>query len=111
MCPLFCPATTDETLEPFSGSWANAGMGSPTEFLTLNSSEWTGLDGLSLKDEGVCSLLDILETGDVPPRYYLSQKACDGILNRADKRKKALPLALSEALTAAAMSTTPDLDT
>jgi hypothetical protein len=60
------------------------------------------LDGLSLKDEGVCSLSDILETGDVPPQYYLSAKACRGILRRADKRGKELPPQLALALQAVA---------
>jgi hypothetical protein len=46
-------------------------MGSPTEFLTLNTSEWPS-------DAAVCSLSDILETGDVPQRYFLSAKACQG---------------------------------
>jgi hypothetical protein len=66
--------------------------------LTLSTSEWTGLDGLSLNDAGVCSLSDILETGDVPQRYYLSAKACAGILRRAAKRGKELPIALLRAL-------------
>jgi hypothetical protein len=67
-----------------------------------NMCEWTGLDGLSLKDEGVCSLSDILETGDVPRQYYLSAKACRGILRRADKRGKELPPLLARALQAVA---------
>jgi len=79
-------------------------MGSPTEFLTLNSCEWTALDGLSLNDEGVCSLSDILATGAVPQRYYLSAKACAGILRRADKRRKDLPRLLRHALAAVAAS-------
>jgi site-specific DNA-cytosine methylase len=79
-------------------------MGSPTECLTLSTCEWTGLDGLSLKDEGVCSLSDILETGDVPQRYFLSAKACSGILRRADKRGKELPPQLAAALQAVAGS-------
>jgi hypothetical protein len=70
--------------------------------LTLNLSEWTGLAGLSLNDEGVCSLSDILETGDVLPQYYLSAKACRGILRRADGRGKALPPMLRQALLAVA---------
>lgn len=37
------------------------------------------------------SLLDILETGAVPRKYYLSQLACRGILRRAAKRGKSLP--------------------
>jgi len=48
-------------------------------------------------------LSDVLEaTPDVPPRFYLSQKACDGILRRAAKRGKALPDALRVALEEAA---------
>jgi hypothetical protein len=54
--------------------------------------------GLSLSDEGVCSLSDILETGDVPQRYFLSAKACMGILRRAEKRGKELPPQLARAL-------------
>jgi hypothetical protein len=91
-------------LRPFSHSFGNAGMGSPTEFLTLNMSEWTALDGLSLSDDGVCSLSDILETGDVPQQYYLSPKACAGILRRAGNRGKELPQQLQAALQAVADS-------
>jgi len=58
------------------------------------------LEGLSLKDEGVCSLSAILETGDVPQRLYLSGKACAGILRRAAKRGRELPEALRQALEA-----------
>jgi hypothetical protein len=64
--------------------------------------EWTALDGLSLKDDGVCSLSDILETGDVPQRFYLSALACAGILRRAEKRGKMLLGHLAEALKAVA---------
>jgi L-rhamnose mutarotase len=53
---------------------------------------------LFLKDDGVCSLSDILETGDVPQRYYLSAKACQGILRRAGNRGKELPSALKMGL-------------
>jgi hypothetical protein len=45
-----------------------------------------------------CSLSDILETGDVPRRFYLSATACRGILRRAEKRGKELPAALKQAL-------------
>jgi hypothetical protein len=76
--PAFCQRTEDGRLAPSSGRWQNSGMGSPIECLTLSTCEWTGLDGLSLNDDGVCSLSDILETGDVPQRYYLSAKACSG---------------------------------
>jgi hypothetical protein len=70
-------------------------MGSPTEFLTLNISEFH-----SAAD--VCSLSDVLETGDVPQRFFLSATACKGILRRAAKRGKTLPQALESALKAAA---------
>ena len=33
-----------------------------------------------------------------PPKYFLSERACSGILNRAEKRGKALPPELREAL-------------
>jgi len=39
-----------------------------------------------------------LETGVVPQRYFLSAKACSGILRRADKRGKELPTTLRLAL-------------
>jgi hypothetical protein len=96
--PASCPVTEDGILAPSSGCWANSGMGSPTGFWTLSTSEWNHTLGPSLKDEGVCSLSDILEIGDVPQRYFLSAKACKGILRRAEKRGKELPQALLQAL-------------
>jgi len=45
----------------------------------------------------VSHLSQILEE-DVLPKYYLSARACQGILNRADKRGKPLPEILREAL-------------
>jgi hypothetical protein len=75
-------------------------MGSPTEFLTLSTSEWTALPAQFRSDDGVCSLSDVLETGDVPQRYFLSAKACAGILRRAEKRGKQLPEQLHAALLA-----------
>lgn len=98
MSPEFCHLEEDGTLVASSAGWQNSGMGSPTEFLTLNSSEWNHTLGPSLKDAGVCSLSDILETGDVPRRYFLSATACRGILRRAEKRGKELPAALRTAL-------------
>ncbi len=93
--PECCHQGTGETLAPFSGAWSSAGMGSPTECWTLNFSDW-------LSDASVCSLSDILETGDLPARFYLSAKACAGILRRAEKRGKTLPPQLARALRAAA---------
>lgn len=96
--PASCLRTEDGILEPSSGRWANSGMGSPTECLTLNTSEWPS-------DAAVCSLSDTLETGDVPQRFYLSAKACQVILRRAEKRGKQLPQALNAALLAVASQT------
>jgi DNA (cytosine-5)-methyltransferase 1 len=38
--PVSCHLTEDGILVPSSGRWASWGMGSPTEFSTLNGSEW-----------------------------------------------------------------------
>ena len=98
-----CQVMRDGTLEPCSGAWGNSGMGSPTECLTLNTVEHAATLGPSRNDAGVCSLSDILETGDVPQRYFLTGKACRGILRRAEKRGKTLPSVLACALKASAV--------
>ena len=51
-------------------------------------------------DAAVCSLSQVLETGSIPQRFFLSGKACAGILRRAEARGKALPLPLMRALVA-----------
>ena len=79
-------------------------MGGVTGFSMRNMSESTALPEQFLNDEGVCSLSEILETGDVPQQYYLSAKACKGILRRAAKRGKELPRPLREALQAVALT-------
>ena len=61
-----------------------------TELSTLNIGE-------SPKDAEESTLSQILEE-NVPERYYLSAKACEGILRRASKRGKALPDMLLTAL-------------
>jgi len=70
-------------------------MGFHGELLTLSSTEFHSA-------AAVCSLSDVLETGDVPQRFYLSAKACQGILRRAEKRGKKLPEQLQRALAAVA---------
>jgi hypothetical protein len=96
--PVSCHRTTDGRLAPSSEGWQNSGMGSPTECWTLSTSEWTGLSVPFRSDGSVCSLSDVLEAGNVPPRYFLSAKACRGILRRAAKRGKELPGLLALAL-------------
>ena len=58
---------------------------------TPNSSDWHN-------GAVVCSLSQVLEKGSIPRRYFLSSKACAGILRRAAKRGKTLPPALHQAL-------------
>ena len=47
---------------------------------------------------GESRLSQILQQSGVQPKYYLSEKACRGILNRAEKRGKELPEILKKAL-------------
>ena len=54
-------------------------------------------------DAAVCSLSQVLKRGSIPPRFFLSSKACAGILRRAAKRGKSLPPSLHAALRAAAL--------
>ncbi len=95
MSPASCHPTEEGILEPSSGRWGTWGMGGPTGSWTHNGSEWP-------KDAAVCSLSQTLEQGPLPPRFYLSQKACAGILRRAEKRGKELPPMLEQALKAVA---------
>jgi hypothetical protein len=74
-------------------------MGSVTASLTLSTLEYPS-------DAVESSLSAILETGSLPPRFFLSPKACAGILRRAEKRGKDLPALLRQALEAAANETT-----
>jgi hypothetical protein len=73
------------------------------QFWTRNGSEFRN-------GAVVSSLLEILETGEVDHRFYLSAKACAGILRRAEKRGKALPTTLRRALEQVAEAST-DLET
>ena len=98
MCQGYCHPTEDGTLVPSSGRWSSAGMGSPTAFSMLNISE-------SHNGGDASYLSDILETGVLPQRYYLSARACSGILRRAAKRGKRLPPLLQAALHTVAQAT------
>ena len=91
MSPVSCHLTEEKILEPSSQRWGKSGMGFHGESWTLNTSEFH-------KDADVCSLSDILETGNVPQKFFLSPKACQGILHRAEKRGKKLPTPLQSAL-------------
>ena len=82
---------------PSSERLPNSGMAWRGECWIANTSE-------SPSGGVECSLSDILEA-HVPQRFYLSAKAARGILRRAEKRGKELPLALQQALEALAMGT------
>jgi len=91
-------ATEDEILGWCFGEWRSVGRWtSRGEFWTLNGSEWP-------KGGGACSLSQILETS-VPAKFYLSRRACKGILRRAEKRGKVLPQELRDALEAVTEAT------
>ena len=91
MFPDFSVLTTDETLRKSSGfSWSSAGMGFNGVCLTASFSE-------SPSAAAVCSLSDVLES-HAPQRFFLSQKAAQGILRRAKKRGRTLPERLMTAL-------------
>ena len=80
-------------------------MGGPTGSWTLNGCEHNGTHAPSRSAGDVCSLSDVLETQPVQPRFSLSAKACSGILRRAERRGKALPPMLKQALEQAAGGT------
>jgi hypothetical protein len=97
MSLVSCHLTEEKILVPSSERWGSWGMSGHTESWTLNGSEWP-------KDADVCSLSHILEKGTLPQRFYLSPKACAGILRRAEKRGKELPPMLKQALELAQQS-------
>ena len=102
-----CRAAEDGTLVPSSGRWGTWGMGGPTASWTLNGSEANGTHAPSRSDGGVCSLSHVLETSELPPRYFLSAKACNGIKVRAERRGKSLPPILKFALEHVVSQATP----
>jgi hypothetical protein len=63
---------------PSSAGWPNSGMGPPTEFWTLNTSECPS-------DAAACSLSDIIETGDPPPQCFLTGHNIDRMKSRLQK--------------------------
>ena len=91
MSPVSCQVIEDGILVPSYLPWGTSGMGGPTESWTLNTSEFH-------KDADVCLLSDVLEIGEVHQKFFLSPKACRGILRRAERRSKELPQKLLKAL-------------
>ena len=88
----YCRVMKEGILQPSSQKWKTSGMGSHTEFLTLNSLE-------SPNDAEDCLLSDVLMgIGEVPQRFYLSPTASAGLLKEQQKREKNLPPLLKKAL-------------
>jgi hypothetical protein len=96
------PRTTAEISQSFSRRWPSSG------FTTSLGESWTADTSACPRDGGASSSLrDVLEE-TVPARYFLSPKAAAGILSRAERRGRAIPSHLSQALQAVAqMTTTP----
>lgn len=70
-------------LAPLSNRWLTAGMAAPGECWTLSISE-------SPSEEKGCFLSQILQAGEIPAQYYLTEKACKGMLRRLEYRGKEL---------------------
>ena len=80
------------------------GDGHPAEWQNCLSAKLLGKSWIANTSEYhrgdvECGLSQILmKAEDVPQKYYLSQKACLGILRRAKERGKQLPMELKQAL-------------
>jgi hypothetical protein len=105
MSPAVCLLTKEKILEPLSRHWGSAGMGSPTGFLTLDSTTChkNGKECISL-------LAEILETGDIPHRYYLTKNSAIGLMRRSARRNRILPEPLKSELEKLAQSSTTTTD-
>ena len=117
-CRVSCPAGPEKILPAsyrcsadgksvsLTAGGANAESSSPHldalvwrgEYLTLNIPEFPNFRGQSRNEGDVSSLSDILVRGSIPQRYYLTARCAEGILRRAERRGKPLPLVLKEAL-------------
>ena len=80
---------TDLLGETPAASWERA--------IRLPGECWTPNTGESPKDARESTLSQILED-NAPEKYFLSARACEGILRRAEKRGKKIPAMLWEAL-------------
>ena len=123
MFPAPSPKTVEKTSKP-SSKRSSVSLNRPPRCLCLKKQDglmptatWetdgallTELSMLNIgespKEDAVSTLSQILQAG-VPEKYYLSQKACQGILRRASVRGKELPEVLRVALERqASMATT-----
>jgi hypothetical protein len=92
MSLVYLTPTAVQTWPLFLKRWLSAGIALPTGYLMLNTLE-------SPNAAVECSLSEVLETqGQHLKKYSLSPKAAQGILRRANKREKTLPMQLEQAL-------------
>lgn len=84
-------ATGDETSESLFERWPNSGIAWDGVCLTAGTSEFHSRVRES-------TLLDVIETGKAPQRYFLSQNAARGILRRANRMGRPLFPPLRKAL-------------
>jgi hypothetical protein len=95
MCQDFYQATADAISESSSLRWPTQGIA------TSSGGFWIRSSSESPNVAVDCSLQQVLED-TVDDRYLLSEKACAGILRRAERRGRTLPDPLREALLAVA---------
>lgn len=80
---------TDLLGDTQAASWVMDGV--------LHGEQWT-LNTGEYHSAAVESTLSQVLEANAPEKYYLSAKACQGILRRAERRGKILPVILREAL-------------
>jgi len=76
-------ATEDGTSVSSFAHWPNSGMAWAGACLTAKISE-------SPNRAGASTLLDVIETGEVPQTYFLSPNAAKGMMRRADQMGRTL---------------------
>lgn len=74
------------------------GSPAPTRDSTVLCGECWTLNTSESPSAGVGSSLSRILEGSVPPKYYLSRRACRGILNRLEQRGRRLPPLLCRVL-------------
>lgn len=97
---LHRPSETDGRISGLSETQPKETSDSAGVYWTSAIAEWTASPKRYRRDDGVSSLSDVLVTGNVPLKYYLSSKACSGIIHRSEVRGKVCPPLLAEALAA-----------
>jgi hypothetical protein len=78
-----CIRTKDETSKPLFELWPNSGILSDGVCLTAKTLE-------SHNHAKECTLSGVIETSEVPDRYFLSPSAATGILRRANQQGRPL---------------------